>query len=397
MGTHITQAQLEEVKRMAYNGAEPVQVYRALAIYGDAYAQGAVAVFKPDSKGWYAVRSIWHETNADMSKFDDVARTHMNQYIGLIERGRDGQGYRLPNSAQIEESYVQALEKSGLTAKTAIDVNISKIKITEYSSEINNSIVKVIPNWYNTPAVMWLEKERIQPSYAYIMNKVDGHTALNIYSEVFGSVRQQLTQEGASRTNSHIPRVIKDGSWGIKPIGGVYFYENSQTSNWAVFDKKGDGILYLDGRKEKIDSSNFHIRPDAKAEFFKNGHWQIVEMYPAENLNPAVKYERSLTANLVEPSNNNEDKNVQVAQNIQNQDILNQPLAVNSSSQEVYSYAFAALLSDDPGVMHVGLEKVFSTNVAQQNMQQANQAVIAFDSQQAIAQQMNSPVMTLTR
>ena len=52
-----------------------------------------------------------------MSKFNNVAQTHMNQYLEMIQP--DG---KLPNSAQIEDSYVRALEKHGLSAKTAIDV-----------------------------------------------------------------------------------------------------------------------------------------------------------------------------------------------------------------------------------------------------------------------------------
>ena len=75
----------------------------------------------------------------------------------------------------------------------------------------------------------------------------------------------------------------------------------------------------------------------------------------------------------------------------QNQDRLNKPLAVNANSKEVVDYAFAALLSDDPVAMEKGLDQVFKTQVAQENMQQANEAVIAYDNQQSQIQQIESP------
>jgi hypothetical protein len=41
--------------------------------------------------------------------------------------------------------------------------------------------------------------------------------------------------------------------------------------------------------------------------------------------------------------------------------------------------------------MEKGLEQVFKTQVAQENMQQANEAVIAYDNQQSQIQQIESP------
>lgn len=76
---------------------------------------------------------------------------------------------------------------------------------------------------------------------------------------------------------------------------------------------------------------------------------------------------------------------------------LNPPLATNASTQDVTRFAFAALLSDDPDVMHAGLNQVFATDAAKDTMQQANQAVIAFDNQQAQVQLVNNsgPVMKM--
>jgi hypothetical protein len=390
MGTHITQSQLEEVERMAQRGAEPVDVYKKLAQYGDSYADGAVAVFKPASNGWYTVRSIWHETNANMSKFDTVARTHMNQYVNLIRQGYDGQnGYKLPNSAQIEESYVQALEKSGLTARTAIDVNISKIKITTYDSPIENSFARRMPNWYETPLIMNLEDERIRPSYPYIMNKVGGDDALNTYKNVFGDVKSQLYEESLRRVHSKTPSLLNSDASTI-PEHGVYFYENNKTHNWAVFDKNWNGMLYLDGHKEKIDYSNFRYKQDGHAEFLKDGQWRGVELKPAYQLSPDVKYERALMAGLVEPTDQNQS--VQIAKNNQTQTPLTQPIAVNASSQEVTSYLFAALMSDDDDLRYAAIDSALQTNVAQESALQAQQAVIAYDNQQALIEQQNQQI-----
>ena len=70
-------------------------------------------------------------------------------------------------------------------------------------------------------------------------------------------------------------------------------------------------------------------------------------------------------------------------------------LAVNANSKEVVDYAFVALLSDDPVAMEKGLDQVFKTNVAQENMQQANEAVIAYDNQQAQIQQIENPARVM--
>ena len=77
------------------------------------------------------------------------------------------------------------------------------------------------------------------------------------------------------------------------------------------------------------------------------------------------------------------------------QNPLSQPLAANASVQEVGNYTLAALLSDDDEVMHAALDKVFNTDVAKETIQQAEQAVIAYDNQQALIQQMNNPVRVM--
>jgi hypothetical protein len=77
------------------------------------------------------------------------------------------------------------------------------------------------------------------------------------------------------------------------------------------------------------------------------------------------------------------------------QDPLNQPLAVNASVQEVGNYTLAALLLDDDDAMHAALDKAFATDVAKDTMQNAQQAVIAYDNEQAKIQQIESPVRVM--
>ena len=380
MGTYITQAQLDDVKELVQSGASPKQVWDRLAQYGDTYADGAVKVFQSDSHGWYTVRAIWDVTGADMSKFNQVAVTHMSQYLEKIEQSNDGKGYRLPNTADIEESYVRALEKNGLTAKTAIDVVISKINAVEQDL--------FPPHWYNTRGVIHLEEERWKQSYQYILDKVSYSDADMIYKKVRNSVVEQETQEAYLRADRKMPQVGKDGSWEITPIQGVSFYRNSRTENWAIYDKNGEGVLYLDGHKEQINHSNFRLRPDAQHEFLKDGRWQVVEMSPTQEFSPNLLSERTMTANLYET---NSPPLSQSTQPNNNQNPLNQPIAVNASNAEVKDYLFAALMSDDD-MRYAAIDSVLQTNVAQDFTQQAQQIAQAYDQQQAQIQQMNNPV-----
>ena len=226
-------------------------------------------VFRHDCHSWYTVRAIWDVTGADMFKFETVAKTHMNQYISMIENSNENGCFKLPNSAQIEDSYVRALEKSGLSAKTAIDVVISKLDVENKLSP---------PKWHNSYSIMWLDKERVVPSYPSVLSKISTQNAENIYKKVAVSVVEQEAQEAYLRSDRKLPQVSKDDSWGITPIQGVYFYRNSRTENWAIYDKNGEGILYLDGHKEQINHTNFRLRPDVQHEFLKDGRWQIVQL-----------------------------------------------------------------------------------------------------------------------
>jgi len=77
------------------------------------------------------------------------------------------------------------------------------------------------------------------------------------------------------------------------------------------------------------------------------------------------------------------------------QNLLNQPLATNASVQQVGNYTFAALLLDDDNAMHAALDKAFATDVAKETMQNAQQAVIAYDKELTQTQQIESPARVM--
>lgn len=76
-------------------------------------------------------------------------------------------------------------------------------------------------------------------------------------------------------------------------------------------------------------------------------------------------------------------------------DVLNQPLAANASRSEVIDHAFAALMSDNFDALNEGMNAVYSTDIGKETLQQANQAAIDHDAQQAQIQQASAPVMKM--
>ena len=111
-------------------------------------------------------------------------------------------------------------------------------------------------------------------------------------------------------------------------------------------------------------------------------------MSPTQEFSPNLLSERTMTANLYET---NSPPLSQSTQPNNNQNPLNQPIAVNASNAEVKDYLFAALMSDDD-MRYAAIDSVLQTNVAQDFTQQAQQIAQAYDQQQAQIQQMNNPV-----
>ena len=362
MATHITPQQLKEVRQMASNGATPKDVWEKLASYDDAYAQAAVKVFRPTSQGWYTVRAIWDITNADMSKFNNVAQTHMNQYLEMIQP--DG---KLPNSAQIEDSYVRALEKHGLSAKTAIDVVVSKIQNSGNSFKDDPITIP----WYSTPTVVWLEKEREVPSYQSVLDKISLADARKIYEDVRNVVIAHNGRE--LMLDTVLKSWTGDRAKYISPQIGVTFYANRETGNWAIYDKNGEGAVFINGKEELINKHNFKINSKGEGEFLRNGKWEIVQLSPIEHLVPNQINERVQMASL-----NNSTFNTSIEK--QNQDFIAQ--------------GFAALLSDNP---QQGMNQMLNSDYAKTFDLQAKQVLTQDEAQKqqelAQVQEVSTPRM----
>lgn len=77
------------------------------------------------------------------------------------------------------------------------------------------------------------------------------------------------------------------------------------------------------------------------------------------------------------------------------QDPLTQSLAVDASHAQVKDRLFAALMSDDDDLRYAALDNVMQTNVAKDFTQQSQQAVIAYDNEQAKIQQIENPVRVM--
>ena len=79
----------------------------------------------------------------------------------------------------------------------------------------------------------------------------------------------------------------------------------------------------------------------------------------------------------------------------ENLEILIKSLTINSSRREVIDYAFAALMSDNFETLSISMNNVYSTHIGQETLQQANQAAIDYDAQNARIQQPSAPVMKM--
>jgi len=108
--------------------------YAALAAGGDTYAQAACELTSgtPSLLG-RVVEKYWdrvYGSEARQEKRDDVARTHLTNYINQIEVSPDplnSGNFILPNTTFIEDSYASALESNGLSKDGAVDLAINQM------------------------------------------------------------------------------------------------------------------------------------------------------------------------------------------------------------------------------------------------------------------------------
>lgn len=99
--------------------------WQDLATVGDAYA-GAAAHVTGDSTAYFQslVQANWDRSagpQAYTQHFQEVAETHLGNYLNHIEQ----HGGMLPDSSDIEASYLQAVTQHGLPPETAIDLVIN--------------------------------------------------------------------------------------------------------------------------------------------------------------------------------------------------------------------------------------------------------------------------------
>lgn len=125
MALTITEEQYAIAKSYADAG-DYADGWRYLASVGDNYADNAYVVTTGDASGvvdqgfHILVEKHWANTagpDVYSEKFDAVARQHFEQYVNTIYEN----GYGLPNSQQIEQSYRDAVIDNGLPADTAFD------------------------------------------------------------------------------------------------------------------------------------------------------------------------------------------------------------------------------------------------------------------------------------
>ena len=130
MALNITAEQYAVVQSYAASG-NYVGGWAYLSSVGDRYADNAYAVTSGTATGVDKGFEVLVKTHWDMTagvgaydeKFDAVARQHFQQYVEAID---PLDGYKFPDSGQIEQSYRDAVVDNGLPPSTAIDGVITR-------------------------------------------------------------------------------------------------------------------------------------------------------------------------------------------------------------------------------------------------------------------------------
>ncbi|MDR1076478.1 MAG: hypothetical protein LBL59_09335 [Xanthomonadaceae bacterium] len=259
-----------------------VDVWRKLASFDDSYAKSALEVIdRPGSPGWHVVRAIWDKTEADFGKFDRVANRHAQNYISTIEANpKDDRSrlYKLPTTRAIEVSYVRALGVHGLSKYTAIDVVIEKM-IAE-----NPSVSP--PHWYNTPGVLFIERDRIEASDPALFRDMDMDKAFDVWLETGMGAAMNMDRTRAPRMEQalfahRISDMLGGQSFSTSTMAGVSCYYNAETRNWAFFDQAGQGVASIDDGLIRIGPDNWRKDPDGnRFQIRMEEGWRTAELGP---------------------------------------------------------------------------------------------------------------------
>jgi len=132
----LTQTDIQ-VMRDLNNQGRTGEAWQVLSFRGDRYADNAAAVTGVPSAGTAGhemntfVRMHWYQVagkEAYETKFAEVAKIHLNNYLNIISENLNNGNSTWPNTRQIEESYRDAVVvKNGLSPQIAIDGVITRV------------------------------------------------------------------------------------------------------------------------------------------------------------------------------------------------------------------------------------------------------------------------------
>lgn len=128
MALHISKETLARAELLAEIG-DVHGAWQALAEGGDRYATAAAEITSsslPPTLSQFLVISTWTQAvgyDTYREKFAAVAETHLDNYLEYV-RNND---LNLPRTFEIEQSYVDALVRNGVTTSAAIDVVVNNM------------------------------------------------------------------------------------------------------------------------------------------------------------------------------------------------------------------------------------------------------------------------------
>jgi|GEM_PF-4453954 len=113
----FTVDQIQQLIEMNESG-DLVGAYGQMAEWGDSYADNAYQIFSnPDSIWSMIVSYSWQHVGADLSSFQDVAKSFQRNYIDAIAFNNGS----LPTTQQIEQAYYDSLNENNIDPNAAID------------------------------------------------------------------------------------------------------------------------------------------------------------------------------------------------------------------------------------------------------------------------------------
>lgn len=132
----LTQTDIQAIRDLNDQGRTG-EAWQVLSFRGDRYADNAAAVTGIPSAGTLGhemntfVRMHWYQTvgkEAYETKFAEVAKVHLDNYLGVLSENLSKGNYTWPNTAQIEASYRSAVvDVANLKPAVAIDGIITRV------------------------------------------------------------------------------------------------------------------------------------------------------------------------------------------------------------------------------------------------------------------------------